>query len=379
VIAALAARWERLDVLRRDALIAAVLGIVTFVSYLVDRSSTAAGEALAIALAGVAVVGLRRRWPIAMFAVSAVLAVAVAAWSGDGIFQLVLVVTAYTAVAYDDRARPMTIGVAAVLTAMASTAVTWRFPDVPADAVELVFTAAVAVLPVTLGRAVRTLRQRNAELDALRVQEAEQAVTDERMRIARELHDVVAHHVSAMTVRARAAHHVAGRDPQAAVDALDYVSTTGSAAMSAMRSMVGALRTAAGASEAPLSPQPTVDDLADLLRSYGDAGLAIEQRIDIPDPAALAPAVSLAAYRIVQEALTNVLRHADATTARVEVRQEGDQITVVVEDDGRGIDPSRRGGHGLSGMAERVALCDGTLSVVGGPTGGCRVTALLPA
>ncbi len=199
-----------------------------------------------------------------------------------------------------------------------------------------------------------------------------------RFRIARELHDVVAHHVSAITVRARAGRHVAARDPRAAEDALAYIAEAGTQTLTAMGTLVGTLRSREVESgPGDLAPQPTLVDVGDLLESFRGAGLVVHDEIDV-GAAIVSPALGLNAYRIVQEALTNAIRHGAAERAWVRVWFTDQALHIQVDDNGRGLRADGPpAGHGLTGVAERAALHDGTSALLPSPRGGCRLEASL--
>ena len=222
------------------------------------------------------------------------------------------------------------------------------------------------------------LEERAAQLEREREERATQAVAQERARIARELHDVVAHHVSVMVVQAAGARRVLEKDPALARDALEAVEQAGRTALGEMRRMLEVLR----ADEAGIGPQPGLGDLDRLVGQVREAGLPVELAIEGRDRT-LPAGMDLAAYRIVQEALTNTVKHAGRATARVTVRFENDALDIEVSDDGRGaaaplLERTVEGGHGLIGMSERVALYGGELET--GPVfpGGYRVHARLP-
>jgi signal transduction histidine kinase len=222
------------------------------------------------------------------------------------------------------------------------------------------------------------LAQRNAELERLRAVEAQQVVADERTRIARELHDVVAHHLTAVIIRAQAADRVRATRPEVASESVGWIAETAKDALNAMRTTVRVLRTDGEA--AGLTPEPTLGDLRSIAARVGEAGLDIELRLPEPLPA-LEPQVELAAVRIAQEALTNAMRHAEARRAVVTLRCEADGVMVDIDDDGTSGVPSdrRRDGTGLVGMQERAAACGGRLSIGTSPLGGWRIRAWLPA
>nr|WP_273377649.1 histidine kinase [Actinopolymorpha pittospori] len=206
--------------------------------------------------------------------------------------------------------------------------------------------------------------------------------------MARELHDVVAHHVSVMTVQAAAARRMLPRVPERSVEAMQAVEETGRAALDEMRRIVGALRSVDQSdtqSAGQLSPQAGVAELAPLLDRAREAGLEVELTV-VGEPRPLPSSLDLAIYRVVQESLTNTLKHAGPTRAAVLLRYEPEAVVVGVTDDGnrkrsmvtaRAVLPDRLG-HGLVGMRERVTLNGGTLRTGSRAVGGFEVLAALP-
>jgi signal transduction histidine kinase len=233
-----------------------------------------------------------------------------------------------------------------------------------------------------LGRLVRSWRQqaralsqRTAELERAQEWRAQAAAAEERTRIARELHDVIAHSVSVMVVQAGAAEQMLDRDPERTREALATIQDSGQQAVMELRRMVGLLR---GGEEASLSPQPSLRHLDALARQTRDAGLPVDIRID-GLPRELNPGLDLAAYRIVQEALTNTLKHAGPATASVVVHYGNDALDITVVDNGTKHPVAQlTHGNGLVGMRERVALYGGQLTVGPRPDGGFAVQARLP-
>jgi signal transduction histidine kinase len=237
------------------------------------------------------------------------------------------------------------------------------------------------------GRYVRMRRAYTAELAARaeraerdRKQEAERAVADERTRIARELHDVVAHHLSVMVIQAGAARRLLDADPEQARAALAAVEDAGRQGLGAMPGLLRALRDD-GHVEV-LSPQPTLAELDALVAQVQAAGLPVELRIE-GTPRPLPAAVDLSAYRVAQEALTNTLKHAGPARAELVVRYGRDTLEVTAVDDGYGSNPTGngpggQGGHGLVGMRERVSLFGGELHAGARPEGGFGVWARFP-
>jgi signal transduction histidine kinase len=262
--------------------------------------------------------------------------------------------------------RPAAVAILAVTLAIAVVSAMVAGDSAVADyflAVLLIVTAWLVGHSVNLRIAyIQRLEQEQGEA-------AQRAAAEERVRIARELHDVVAHHVSSMVVQAEAAAASDGRS----AGALDGIANTGRAALDELRRLLGVLRSGA---DAPLAPQPGLADIDGLAEPLRQAGIAVDVRRATDGPA-LPPGVELCAYRIVQEALTNVLRHARATHASVTVRDDGDVLAIEVLDDG--IDAvAGPGGHGLTGIDERVDLYGGTLDAGPQAGGGFAVRARLP-
>jgi signal transduction histidine kinase len=233
-----------------------------------------------------------------------------------------------------------------------------------------------------VGRVIRSWRERadalerlTRELDAQRELKAEAAVAVERGRIARELHDVIAHNVSMIVVQAAAAARVLRGDEPDVRAALDAIESTGRETVDEMRRMLGVVR---GDDAASLAPQPSLRDVESLVANVRDAGLPVELRIE-GRPIALPPGVDLSAFRIVQEALTNALKHAGEARAVVTVRYVRDGVQVEVVDDGDGRGAGGGTGHGLIGMRERVAVWGGELEARRRDEGGFVVRATLPA
>ena len=222
------------------------------------------------------------------------------------------------------------------------------------------------------------LRRRAEQLALERERRARQAVLDERVRIARELHDVVAHHVSVMGVQAAAARHVLAADPSRAAQAMAQVEESGRQAVGELQRLVGVLR---DTDEATVdAPQPTLAELPDLLASVEGAGVAVDLRV-VGQARPLPSSVELSAYRIVQEALTNVVRHAPGASVTVVMTHlpEAVKVEVVNGPAAVGAEPAGPGGgRGLVGMRERAAMLGGTVEAGIGPRGGYRVAALLP-
>ena len=326
----------------------------------------------------------RRRWPFVLLVLTAIPETVLNGLGYNaglgGIGGLVLL---YTVAAY----RGLALSLAAVAVYLIGTAVSVVIGPQPLSWMDQLVILVVMILCWVIGRSVRLRRAYLAELTqrADRLERAREADTraaraEERSRIARELHDVVAHHVSVMTVQASAARRMLDADPAVARDALTAIEEMGRTAMAEMRNIVGVLRTDGPAER---KPQPGMHDLPTLVEQMREAGLRTQLWVE-GERLGLPPGLDLAAYRLVQEALTNSLRHAGPTArAWVTVRQDAGELTVHVEDDGRGAaaelaQPSDGTGHGLVGIKERVALYGGVLRIGPRDGGGFEVRARFP-
>ena len=218
------------------------------------------------------------------------------------------------------------------------------------------------------------------------VERAQRSVAEERLQIARELHDVVAHSLSVIAVQSGVGRHVIDNQPAEAKKALAAVETTSRSALDELRRMLGVLRRD-DQQAASLAPAPGVRDLEPLVEQVRAAGFDVNLDIQGVTVGSLSQAAELSIYRIVQEALTNVVKHAGPATVHVEIRDEADALVLEVNDDGRGTPPTatgQRGGldqethHGIVGMRERVALFGGSFSAEMRPEGGFRVLARFP-
>jgi signal transduction histidine kinase len=260
-----------------------------------------------------------------------------------------------------------------------------RTSEVPKN---LAFVAA----PLLLGSAVR---ERRAHLDTLveraetaertREEEARRRVDEERLRIARDVHDVVAHAMVAINVQAGVGAHLIDRDPDRARQTLEDIKKVSGEALNDLRATLGTLRSADDEDVAPVRPARVLrelDDLGELGESLRTAGVEVDMEID-PETRMLPASVTTTGYRIVQEALTNVVRHARGSRAQVRVSREGDRVVIDVRDDGRGVVPAgvpapNGTGNGVRGMRERAKAAGGTLEAGPQEGGGWRVLATLP-
>jgi signal transduction histidine kinase len=383
-------RWLREHPFAADTLLAALVTAILVPASIF--ASTKQGDvvfrhhnafSIGLSALGAVPIAWRRRSPLAVLVVAGAAAVVYEACGfPDGPNAVPVLIALYSVAAHCDRRQSIVGAVYAgvgVLVVFATAR--WHL-----DAGTVISNTIIFGTAWILGDNLRNRRAYVSELEAKadylereQTARAQQAVADERSRIARELHDVVAHNVSVMVVQAGAARRTIDRDTDGARDALTSVEQTGRQALDEMRRLLGVLRTDDEATEAR-APQPSVADLDSLVANVRDAGLPVELVVEgVPRP--LASGVDMSAYRIVQEALTNSLKHAGPARAHVRVRYGDHDLCVEVVDDGRGgaADPTvNGGGNGLVGMRERVALYGGELRAGPRAGGGYLVSARLP-
>ena len=218
-------------------------------------------------------------------------------------------------------------------------------------------------------------KERAERAERAREEEARRAVAEERARVARELHDIVGHSVSVMTVQAAGARRLLDPDQEREREALLLVEQTGREALAEMRRLVGVLRRP---EEAPaLAPQPSLEHLDKLVEQARESGLPVQLRVE-GEPVELPAGLDLTAYRLVQEGLTNAVKHANAHQAEVLVRYDDGHVELTVSDDGTGDGGGESGGHGLVGMRERMSVYGGELEAGPLPGGGYRLHARIP-
>jgi signal transduction histidine kinase len=283
----------------------------------------------------------------------------------------------YSVAAHADRRRAIIGGLMAAAAILAIDAPAMLAGAIPPNDVYGWFLYALAW---TLGRMLRrrqelaaALQDRAALLERDQEAKARSAVVDERARIARELHDVIAHSLSVIVVQAAAERRILGQDHATTKEVLGSIEHTGRQALVELRRLLGVIRKT---DDRPaLQPQPTLAHLDELLAQVRDAGLAVQLQTK-GEPVPLPPGVDLSAYRIVQEALTNVLKHAHASHAEVLVCYHPGELELEISDDGQGLTDGL-GGHGLVGMRERVALYGGALEAGQRDGGGYRLHARL--
>ncbi|MGW6567176.1 sensor histidine kinase [Streptomyces sp. NPDC054975] len=343
------------------------------------------------------VVALRRRAPEKTLVLTVVLGVVQLAFGlMPFVADFAMLVIIYTVAAHDGPRWASRLALAGGLSAATLSQLRWpEQEEIGSTAAHVFFTIIMTVpfaLAWVLGDSLRTrrayfaqLEERASRLEQEREAQAKVAVAAERARIARELHDVVAHNVSVMVVQADGAAYVLDASPDQAKQALETISSTGRQALAEMRRLLGILRTGEHKEAGEYVPQPDVEQIEDLVEQVRGAGLTVDFRIE-GTPRPLPSGVELTAYRIVQEALTNTRKHGGPDVgASVRLVYFDDGLGLLVEDDGRGAthemyeDGGADGrGHGLIGMRERVGMVGGTLDAGPRPGGGFRISALLP-
>jgi len=366
-------------------------GLAAVLAFLGIASSAAMGRLIAVPLViALAVpVVFRRAYPVAAFAAAiAVGAIQVLINSKPNPTDLAIVILLYTLAAYTPRRTSMT-GLAICLAGSAAAVLRWmpgRLSMWDSLLVGSIMFAGPSLIAWVFGDSMRyrrayytNLEDRAARLEAERDAQAQIAAAAERARIARELHDVVAHNVSVMVVQADGASYALGSDPDRARQALAAISATGRQALAEMRRMLGVLRRDEDGTEPGRAPLPGIGQLGELLEQTRATGLAVSFTVEgVPQP--LPDGAALAAYRIVQESLTNTRKHGGPrATAEVTLRYLEDALLLRITDDGRGAAAASDGaGHGLTGMRERVAVYGGWVHAGPCPSGGYHVAALLP-
>jgi len=372
-----------------DSLLALVLTFFSEASAILSRTHYGHSvEVLEVVLVPftTAPVAFRRYRPLAVLAITVTAGAVILIFTSQAQFPVGVLVALYTVASRCERpvairaakwvALPIAVGVLASTGARPGRAI----PEL-----------AVFAIAWVIGDNLRTRRAYLAELEARaerlereREEKAARAVIEERARIARELHDVIAHNVSVMVVQASAGEELFDTNPERARESLSAVASTGRAALAELRRLLGVIRAEEEAEAgAAYAPQPGIEYLDELVRQVQETGLVVELSV-LGRPRELPEGVGLCAYRIVQEALTNTLKHAHASRAEVSVRYVDDALELQVLDDGHGGAPAGNGdgedgGHGLIGMRERVALFGGELTARQRSAGdGYEVRARLP-
>jgi signal transduction histidine kinase len=386
-VTAITERLRRLPAPVVDAVLGVAVAVATVAAVQVASEPGARPpDALAylIAVSFGALVPARRRWPLGVLLVSSGILLVYYGLDYPGVSPAVpLGVALYTAGA----AGYLRWGLLGTVLFIAGGVQAGIRNHEPALELLTIFLqqASLMVAVLLLGDAVHArrrwqaeVRERLARVEADREREAERRVEQERLRIARELHDVMAHTIAVVTVQAGVAADVLADDPDQARAALITIRSASREAMAELKATVGVLRAGEG-DEAPRAPSPGLGQLEGLFETARDAGLRVTAAVS-GEPRPLPVLVDLTAYRIVQESLTNVRRHSGADTATVTIRYEPADVVIEVDDDGRGpATTDGRTGYGLAGMAERSAAVGGNLEAGRRPGGGFRVTARLPA
>jgi signal transduction histidine kinase len=357
-------------------------------------------------VAGPAALLVRRRWPLGVLAVTVACGLAYAARTyPEGPSQLAVYPALWTVALTVPRRRAW---LAAALTAAAVAGNELFFYGETMFDGEPLYAAVTVFAAMWWGESVRARRAYVAELrdraeraERTREEEARRRVDEERLRIARELHDVVSHTIGVISVQAGVAAHLLHRRPDQAAESLAAIRQASDEALGELHAMLGVLRERDGDRDgdggaAPLAPAPGLGELDALVAQAAAAG--VEVRVSVAGgPRRLPPAVDLACYRVVQESLTNVLRHARASRAEIAVTHDNGLVTVEIIDDGKGSEPppaaagllrpaespvgdrqGRRSGQGIVGMRERARSLGGSLEAGPRPGGGFRVQASIP-
>jgi signal transduction histidine kinase len=343
-----------------------------------------AGE-IAFSAVVCAAVALRRRWPLPVLAVCSVgTALSIVFGVASNPSTLAVVIAVYTVAEATDRLTAIAAGTFTALILVAAAIWSSRGSWLGSEKVVLALWVGMAT---AVGDAVRSRRnyvtaveERARRAEQNREEETRRQVAEDRLRIARDLHDVMAHHIALINVQAGVAGHVLRSNPTAAEEALGHVRRAGRTVLDELGTVLGVLRQTDDEPTAPTEPAPTLGRLQELVGSFHDAGLAVSWRLSgqtYPLPAA----VDLAAYRLLQESLTNVHKHGGAA-ARIRLTYRPGELVIEVENDpapGRPPALAAAGtGHGLLGMRERVTAIGGTMHAGPRLDGGFRVRAVLP-
>lgn len=376
------ARWRHeLDEHRKlvDLALAVVVLLATLIQARLHGAMPLAGGEVVLSFLGSAALVVRRRWPVPVLFLTLVVTLSYMLSIGTkSPLGITVAIAAFTVADWTER-RSLLVCCAGtvVITAAVATVIAGE------GVLDSLGLTVVVLLGFAVGEAVRNRRawvaaieERAIRAEQSREEEAHRRVIEERLRIAHELHDVIAHHIALMNVQAGVAAHTLRDDPDEAQLALGHVRDGGRTVLRELTILLDVLRDRGDT--VPTEPLPSVRRLKDLVATFGAAGLEVDwERYDEPLP----DTVDLVAYRVVQESLTNVFKHASGARVRVALRREDDRLAVSVIDDGgtpaAGPTPAG-GGHGLLGMRERVAAVGGTFQAGPRPEGGFAVCAVLP-
>jgi len=359
--------------------VAAALLVLGEVSVVAGGSSLPQWVAMLLTAAYTAPLAWRRYAPVTVAASTFAMVIVLGLLDTDGgqpTIPIALALAAFTLGSEVDAPKSWVLGVASIRGLWAAMLVTG------APAADLVIVSLLYGVPAAVGTALRSrdkravaLARRTELAEAEREQQARVAAAAERARIARELHDVVAHSLSVVALQTQAVHRRLGAAQAREIDDLRAVQSTAREELGEMRRLLGVLR--ADDEAGPLEPQPGLDQLESLLSKTRRAGLPVRATV-VGHRSPLSPGIDLAAYRIIQEALTNVRRHAEASSAWLTVRFAEDRLEITGDDDGRTQGTEATSGNGMLGMRERVSLYGGELDAAPRDGGGFRVRARLP-
>jgi signal transduction histidine kinase len=372
------ALWERIRQMppwRLDAVLATVFVVTGLATSGRNEPAYEARDGLAVALILAATVPYyaRRLAPVPVFLVSMAATAALYVQDYDaGGLPFVVAAGAYTVAAY----RPLREVLLAGACMYAAFVVMLLADSAGFAGAEFATSVPLFGAAMLVGWTMQSRRLRYDALEREQGEASARAAADERLRIAQELHDVIGHSLGVIAVQAGVGMHLIDRDPDEAKRALEHISRSSRSSLAEIRRLLGLVRSGEGA--AAYAPTPGLADLPRLADEVRGAGLGVDLAVSA-HATGLPPGVELAAYRIVQEALTNTVLHARAHRATVRLDIDAGTLRVVVTDDGTGGDDGRHsGGQGLVGMRERVTVYGGTLDVGPGPAGGYRVAATLP-
>jgi signal transduction histidine kinase len=368
--------WQRIQKRKGDLIDIGLVAILLPPTFVWATRHHSVALAAAPVLLQVLPLLLRRRFPLSVLAV--VLSASIATQFVVGVLPpFALGAALYTVASHTERRVALRAG-GATLLALAALLLVRSGLDARESVVHLIIFAAATWI---LGDNVRTkrayyreLEERAERLEREREESIHRAAADEQERIARELHDVIAHSVSVMVVQAAAANDVFERQPERAREALRSIEESGRSALTELRRLLGIVRTH---ERGRFEPQPGLAALEELIEQVRATGLEVGLELD-GELGELPSGVDLSAYRIVQEALTNTLKHAHADRARIWIAHRGQELTIEVSDNGTGPGEPAGNGHGLIGMRERVALLGGELEAGAQAGGGFAVKVRLP-
>ncbi len=361
------------------ALAATVVSLLIVASFFDDVTPPARFVALVVLVIHDLSLALRRLAPWAVLSVNAATGLVVVALGFNMVvLHVAPLIALYTVAAAEPRRRSL-LAVAITLGALVAAELIagWQsdLSTIAGNVIVVGVTWLAGSFAYQRHRYIAELETRTEELAAAREELANQAVTEERLRIARELHDVVAHSLSMIAVQSGVGAHVIDTQPGQAKQALSAIEAASRAALDEMRRLVGVLRDADA--HIDLAPPAGLDRLGELARSVTESGTTVT--VDVTgDARPLPAAIDAALFRVVQEALTNVVRHAHASAARVTIGYGPQAVRVEIVDNGTGSRTPLREGHGISGIRERTRLLDGTVDVESLRDGGFRIGVELP-